>query len=144
MIHLIQFAHLKCAVQWLLGYSPGCPSPQSILEQFDHPPKKPHTFEQSPSSPLNTPPALANHESTFQFYECVCSGYLIPVGPCNMWSLVSDFFNLVYFFQIDAYCNRSVLSFFGHTCSKQKFSWARDQTHTTAATRATAVPMPDP
>ena len=40
-------------------------------------------------------------------------------------------------------CYLHFILFFGHTHDLRKF-WARDQTHATAATRATALTMPDP
>lgn len=53
--YIIQFTHLKCAVQGFLVYSQSCASPQSVVEHGRHLQKKPTPFSCHPLAPAPPP-----------------------------------------------------------------------------------------
>lgn len=69
--YIIQFPHVKCAVQGFLVYSQSCTSPQPVVEHGRHLQKKPTPFSCHPRSPR--PPALGTHTS-LSVCRFACSG----------------------------------------------------------------------
>lgn len=73
--YIIQFTHLKCAVQGFLVYSQSCTSPQPVVEHGCHLQKKPTPFGWHPLPPPR-PPALGTHTSL--------SSVDLPVLDCHV------------------------------------------------------------